>query len=92
MVVYALNLWGPSYFIRTFDYSRSEAGLTMGIIMIGAGTAGLLLAGTLADRFLSKGVQDAYPKTILFSMIAMIPAATALGFIDNDISIKEKNK
>ena len=85
MVVYALNLWGPTYFIRTFEYSRAEAGLTMGIIMIGAGTAGLLLAGTLADRFLSKGVQDAYPKTILFSMIAMIPSASALGFIDNDV-------
>ncbi len=84
MVVYALNLWGPSYFIRTFEYSRSEAGLTMGIIMIGAGSAGLLLAGTIADRLLARGVRDAYPKTILFSMIAMIPAATALGFIDND--------
>ena len=84
MVVYALNLWGPSYFIRTFEYSRSEAGLTMGIIMIGAGSAGLLLAGTIADRLLARGVRDAYPKTILFSMIAMVPAATALGFIDND--------
>lgn len=85
MVVYALNLWGPSYFIRTFDYSRSEAGLVMGIIMIGAGTAGLLLAGTVSDRLLAKGVQDAYPRTILFSMIAMIPSATALGFITNDV-------
>ena len=84
MVVYALNLWGPSYFIRTFEYSRSEAGLTMGIIMIGAGSAGLLLAGTVADRLLARGVRDAYPKTILFSMIAMVPAATALGFIDDD--------
>ena len=85
MVVYALNLWGPSYFIRTFDYSRSEAGLVMGIIMIGAGTAGLLLAGTVSDRLLAKGVQDAYPRTILFSIIAMIPSATALGFITNDV-------
>ena len=85
MVVYALNLWGPSYFIRTFDYSRSEAGLVMGVIMIGAGTAGLLLAGTVSDRLLAKGVQDAYPRTILFSMIAMIPSATALGFITNDV-------
>lgn len=85
MVVYALNLWGPSYFIRTFEYSRSEAGLVMGVIMIGAGTAGLLLAGTVSDRLLSRGVQDAYPKTILFSMIAMIPSATALGFIESDV-------
>ena len=84
MVVYALNLWGPTYFIRTFDYTRSEAGLVMGFVMIGAGTAGLLLAGTVADRLVARGISDAYPKTILFSMLAMIPSATALAFLEND--------
>ena len=85
MVVYALNLWGPTYFIRTFGYSRPEAGLVMGFVMIGAGTAGLLLAGTLSDRLVARGVHDAYIRTILFSMLAMIPSATALAFIQNDI-------
>ena len=85
MVVYALNLWGPTYFIRTFGYSRPEAGLVMGFVMIGAGTAGLLLAGMLSDRLVARGVHDAYIRTILFSMLAMIPSATALAFIQNDI-------
>ena len=35
MVVYALNLWGPSYLIRTFGYSRPEAGWVFGVVMIG---------------------------------------------------------
>jgi MFS family permease len=85
MVVYALNLWGPTYFIRTFGYTRPEAGWVFGLVMIGAGTAGLLLAGTLSDRLVSKGIHDAYVKIILFSMVAMIPSAGALAFLESDL-------
>ncbi len=84
MVVYALNLWGPTYFIRLFDYSPQEAGWTFGLIMIGAGSAGLLLAGTLADRLVGSGIQDGYIKVILFSMVGMTPCAIALGFVESD--------
>ncbi len=59
MVVYALNLWGPTYFIRTFGYSPAEAGWVFGIVMIAAGTAGLLLAGTLSDAWMQRGTKDA---------------------------------
>lgn len=85
MVVYALNLWGPTYFIRTFGYTRPEAGWVFGLVMIGAGTVGLLLAGTLSDRLVSKGIHDAYVKIILFSMVAMIPSAAALAFLESDL-------
>jgi MFS family permease len=84
MVVYALNLWGPTYFIRTFGYSRAEAGWTFGLIMILAGSAGLLLAGFGADRWLQRGVKDAYVRTILLSMLGMLPCAVALGFVGSD--------
>ena len=85
MVVYALNLWGPTYFIRTFGYTRPEAGWVFGLVMIGAGTIGLLLAGTLSDRLVSKGIHDAYVKIILFSMVAMIPSAATLAFLESDL-------
>jgi MFS family permease len=85
MVVYSLNLWGPTYFIRTFGYTRPEAGWVFGLVMIGAGTAGLLLAGSLSDRLVSKGIHDAYVKIILFSMVAMIPSAAALAFLESDL-------
>lgn len=84
MVVYALNLWGPTYFIRTFGYSRPEAGWVFGLIMIGAGTAGLLIAGTLSDKLLAGGMQDAYVRMILISMLALLPCAGALGFLTSD--------
>jgi len=84
MVVYALNLWGPTYFIRTFGYSSPEAGLTFGLVMIGAGSAGLLLAGYLADALLARGVQDAYLRTIAGSMVCMWPCVVGLGLVTDD--------
>jgi MFS family permease len=83
MVVYALNLWGPSYLIRTFGYSRPEAGWIFGVVMIVAGTAGLLLAGTLADAWMKRGTRDAYVRTILLSIVCITPCAVALGFIED---------
>lgn len=84
MVVYALNLWGPTYFIRTFGYSPAQAGWTFGLVMIIAGTAGLLLAGTIADAWMRSGTLDAYVRVILFSIVAIVPCAVALGFTKND--------
>ena len=85
MVVYALNLWGPTYFIRIFGYSPAEAGWVFGLVMIGAGTAGLLLAGSVADAWMQRGTQDAYVRTILLSIICITPCAVTLGFTTNEI-------
>jgi MFS family permease len=81
MVVYALNLWGPTYLIRTFGYSTESAGWTFGLIMVGAGTLGLLTAGWIADAWSARGRTDAFVRIILTSMIAMVPFVVALGFI-----------
>ena len=81
MVVYALNLWGPTYLIRTFGYSTASAGWTFGAIMVGAGTLGLLTAGWIGDVWSARGRADAYPRIILTSMIVMVPFVVALGFL-----------
>ncbi len=85
MVVYALNLWGPTYLIRTFGYSRPEAGWVFGIVMIVAGTAGLLLAGSVADAWMQRGTRDAYVRTIIISIVCLMPCALALAFTTNDV-------
>ncbi len=85
MAVYALNLWGPTYFIRTFGYDPATAGWRFGIVMIVFGSAGLLIAGTVADRLLSSGMRDAYARVVLFSMLGLAPFGVALGFVENDI-------
>lgn len=85
MVVYALNLWGPTYFIRTFGYSAAQAGWTFGLLMLIAGSAGLLLAGWAADAWMQRGVSDAYVRLILLSMACLMPCAIALGFADTPL-------
>jgi MFS family permease len=82
MVVYALNLWGPTYFIRTFGYTAAQAGWTFGLVMLSAGSAGLLLAGFVADAWLQRGVPDAYVRLIIVSIVCMTPCAIGLGFVD----------
>ena len=85
MVIYALNLWGPIYFIRIFGYNPAEAGWVFGLVMIGAGTAGLLLAGSVADVWMQRGTQDAYVRTILLRIICITPCVVTLGFTTNEM-------
>lgn len=86
MIVYAFNLWGPTYFIRTFGYSTPEAGWTFGLIMLIAGSAGLLLAGVIADLGMQRGICDSYLRTILASMVLMTPCAVGLGFVTTPLA------
>ena len=83
MVVYAFNIWGPTYFIRVFDYSPARAGWTFGVVMLVAGTGGLLVAGAWADAWRRRGRVDAYVRTILASIVLMTPFAIALAFVDD---------
>jgi len=80
MVVYSLNVWGPTYLIRTFDFGPAQAGLSMGLILaLGAG-AGLAAGGYWGDRWFSAGQYDAYSRVILYSMFGTLPFTVALGF------------
>lgn len=79
--VYGMNIWGPTYLIRTFDYSRADAGWSFGLIMMISGTLGLLVGGRLADRYFARGHYDAYSKVILLSMAGLLPFAVALAYV-----------
>lgn len=81
MVVFSLNIWGPEYLIRTFGFARGDAGKTFGILMMTAGTTGLLTGGALGDRWFAAGKLDAYSRVILLSMAGMLPFVIALGFV-----------
>jgi MFS family permease len=84
MVVYAFNLWGPAYFMRVFGYSAARAGWIFGLVMLVAGTAGLLVAGSIADAWRRRGRTDAYVRTILSSIVLMMPFAASLAFVEDD--------
>lgn len=81
MVVYALNLWGPTYLIRVFALSREQAGWACGLIMLLGGTAGLIASGALADALVRRGYADGFIRVILFAALAMLPFVLMLGFV-----------
>ncbi|MFV0276640.1 MAG: spinster family MFS transporter [Parahaliea sp.] len=83
MVVFSLNVWGPTYLMRSFGYSPSEAGWITGLAMIIGGTAGLLGGGALADLLYSRGRRDAYAQVMMVSALCMLPFVIALGFVDS---------
>lgn len=82
MAVYSVNVWGPEYLIRTFGYGRAAAGQTFGVVMLIAGTSGLLLGGFLADRLMARGVANGYNRVILISMACMVPCVASLWVAD----------
>ena len=79
MVVYSLNVWGPSYLIRTFNMAPTEAGLSFGAIIMFSGTAGLLTGGYFADKRFSRGESIAYSRVILASIVCALPFILLLG-------------
>lgn len=86
MVVFSLNIWGPEYLIRTFDFTRGQAGQTFGIVMMVSGTTGLLLGGALGDRWFAQGKTDAYSRVILMSMLCILPFVIAIGFVTSPVA------
>jgi MFS family permease len=75
---YAFNFWGPEFFIRTHGWNRAQIGLTLGLITLTAGCAGLVSGGVMADRWLKQGRLDASLRVGLIGMIGggftLVPA------------------
>lgn len=76
---YSLFSWTPSYFIRAFEYTPKEIGMTFGLILLTFGTAGLVLGGTIADaRFRGGRLAAHLDITIIASALAMLHALLML--------------
>ena len=56
---YGTSAWVPSFFIRTFNWSAGEVGITYGLIVMMFGCAGILFGGWLTDHWLKQGKTDA---------------------------------
>jgi MFS family permease len=74
MANYAYFTWLPAYFIRVYEYTPREIGLTFGTMLIGIGTPGLLLAGWMADFWYRRGGLGAHlALAAILSGVAIIP-------------------
>jgi len=58
-VAYAVAVWGPTFFVRHFHLTASEAGLVLGPFLLVAGPLGGLIGGWLVAHWTKKGRDDA---------------------------------
>lgn len=89
MSLYAVLGWAPEHFRRTFGEAASVSGMMIGLLVIFAGTAGVLAGGILSDVLLRRGYRAArllvlagasllaIPPTLLFALAAESEIALA---------------
>jgi MFS family permease len=63
---YGKNAWVPTLLIRRHGLTQGQAGLLFGLIVGVSGTAGIVLAGQLADRLRQRGIVDANLRVALW--------------------------
>ncbi|MFN3231498.1 MAG: spinster family MFS transporter [Alphaproteobacteria bacterium] len=75
LVGYALLGWVPEYLIRIWGWSRFDAGLWFGLVVLVAGVPGIVTGGWLADRYQASGRGDGAIRAGLIGSIGLLPFA-----------------
>ena len=69
IVMYGAIAWIPTFFARSYGMAITDAGLWFGVIMAIGGAAGLIMGGSLTDRWFGRGVADAHLRVMRLSML-----------------------
>jgi MFS family permease len=59
MCNYALQAWGPTFFIRVFGWNLRQTGLVLGLMILSGGCLGMYVGGTLCDHWQRKRISEA---------------------------------
>jgi MFS family permease len=78
---YSLFSWLVEYYVRNHGWSRTEIGLTYGVIAMVVGITGSVLAGVWAGRMIARGTPDATLRIVMWVSLALLPTATAFTLI-----------
>jgi MFS family permease len=65
--------WAPAYFNRVLGYTRPEAGLTLGLILIVLSPAGVYFGGWLVDTLQKRGYADATFRVGMGASVLLLP-------------------
>jgi MFS family permease len=72
---YGVGFWAPAFFARIHDWEPGATGLVLGGTTIVGGCAGLLVGGTLCDRWIARGMREA---PVRICMIGVLCAGASL--------------
>jgi MFS family permease len=81
IVVIGSSSWYPAHMARTFDWSASEIGLSLGIALVAGSLLGKLLCGYFVDLMFRHGFRDAqfrwYAGCLFLSVPVILMATTS---------------
>lgn len=69
MLAMGTAIWYPTFLIRTYGFSASDAGYSYGLVMGVCGAAGILSGGWLSGRIARKGHADANMRVMLIAAL-----------------------
>ena len=78
IIGYAYFSWVPSMFVRKFDFSIRDVGLTYGAVLLICGPIGVIGAGWLADALYEKGHRDGHLLTAILGVAVSLPSAALM--------------
>ncbi|HVY82201.1 MAG TPA: MFS transporter [Steroidobacteraceae bacterium] len=70
LVSYALAIWTPALFERSYGWNPAQIGLSFGLILLVFGTAGAYFGGFMNDLVARRGYLDAPLKVAAFGFVA----------------------
>ena len=73
-----INAWTPTFYIRSFGLSASEAGYLMGVVALIGGPLGAIAGGAIADWLQRRGIQTAKLRVLLCCAL-LLPIPGILG-------------
>lgn len=74
---YGTGAWGPTYFIRYFDWSPAFTGQVYGLTVAVSGALGVTCGGIFTDYLAKRGYQDAYMRVALIGTLCWFPTGIA---------------
>ncbi|MES0873957.1 spinster family MFS transporter [Sinimarinibacterium thermocellulolyticum] len=73
---YGTTAWIPTYFVRSHGWTASEIGIVFGLEVVVFASAGIIIGGRIADRWIKQGHRDAALRVgVLAGVITMIGGA-----------------
>jgi MFS family permease len=76
--------WAPTLMMRTHGWEAPRAGLVIGAMLFGLGTAGVYCGGWLADRLAAAGRRDAILRAAFYGILTGLPFLVATPLIEDE--------
>ena len=77
MAGYGSAAWYPEFLFRTYGMTKSEAGYSFGMILLTAGSAGVMFGAWMARKLSDRGYKDANIRTIFITSLLALPLTVA---------------